>query len=115
VEPHSSEPVPRSSPSTGVATRHGKSPRKLATASPAVGTSHSSPTAAAQQHSGQVKQELSGAGQEMREKLREPAQQAMESVKSTANEAASKVQDESRWAGRDMKQQTQEATRNVTR
>jgi hypothetical protein len=69
---------------------------------------------AAQEHSGQVKQQVSGTGQQMKEQMREPAHQAMESVKSTAGQAASKVRDDSQWAGRDMKQQAQQATHNVS-
>jgi len=65
----------------------------------------------AQEHSGQFRQQVGGAGQQLTEHLREPAHDAMQSLRSTAGDAASRVRDESRWAGRDMKQQTQHIVR----
>lgn len=59
------------------------------------------------EHSDAIKEQVTGMAQEMKENLREPAQQAMGSVKSTAADGVEAVKEEGKYAAQDVQDRLQ--------
>jgi len=59
------------------------------------------------EHSDVIKEEVTGAAQEIKDNLREPTQEAMQTVTSTASEAANAVREEGTQAAKEVKDQVQ--------